>query len=66
MNPFGLPTITSMFYEAQRLFDAKYYGYVNSDILLEPAIFEVLRYCSSLVSEGRLARAVFFSLLAHR
>ena len=66
MNPFGLPTITSMFHEAKRLFDAQYYGYVNSDILLEPAIFDVLRYCSSLVREGRLTRAVFSPFLSHR
>ena len=55
-----------MFHEAQRLFDAQYYGYVNSDILLEPAIFDVLRYCSSLVREGRLTRAVFSPFLSHR
>ena len=54
-NPFGLPYIYSMYSIASALFDAKYYGYVNSDILLEPVIFSALNYLDEQVSVNALS-----------
>ena len=54
-NPFGLPYVYSMYSIASALFDAKYYGYVNSDILLEPAVFSALNYLDEQVSVNALS-----------
>ena len=54
-NPFGLPYVCSMYSIASALFDDKYYGYVNSDILLVPAIFSALNYLDEQVSVNALS-----------
>ena len=53
-NPYGIPIINSMFSIAHRLVNAKYYGYVNSDILLQPSLFRVLSFLDSRVRSGIL------------
>ncbi|KAK8793956.1 hypothetical protein WA171_006379 [Blastocystis sp. BT1] len=56
VNPYGLPIITSLFSKAYQTIEAKYYGYLNSDILLQPTVFEVLHYCMNQTEQGVLAR----------
>lgn len=58
-----MPTITSMFAIAQRMLKAKYYGYLNSDILVEPRLFDVLSFCEQNVKQGTLSAQVSESLL---
>lgn len=63
-NTYGIPIINSLFSTAHHLFYAKYYGYVNSDILLHPHLFRVLSYLNrytrseSLYSAHELAGRV--------
>lgn len=45
--------------------EAKYYGYLNSDILLQPTVFEVLHYCMNQTERGVLAREVSIELILH-
>ena len=54
VNPYGLPIITSLYSKAQQLFDSEYYGYVNSDILIEPTLFAVLSFCGRAVRSSLL------------
>ena len=54
VNPYGLPIITSMFSIAQRLLNAKYYGYINFDILVDPMIFDILSFCENSVKSGQI------------
>ena len=58
VNPYGLPIITSLFSKAYQTIEAKYYGYLNSDILIQPTVFEVLHYCMNQTEQGALAREV--------
>lgn len=54
VNPYGLPIITSLYSRAEQLFDSEYYGYVNSDILIEPTLFTVLSFCGTAVKSSLL------------
>ena len=54
VNPYGVPIITSLYSKAQQLFDSEYYGYVNSDILIEPTLFAVLSFCGTAVQSSLL------------
>ena len=44
VNKYGLPILRSLMIETRRLFQAKQYIYINSDILLNPGIFSVCKY----------------------
>lgn len=58
VNPFGMPVITSLFQNAGKRIRAEYYGYLNSDILIEPTLFDVLAFCKKEAEEGRIAKRV--------
>ena len=51
-NPYGIPFINSMYWTAQIMADARFYGYANSDILIEPTLFDILSLVEQLVSRG--------------
>ena len=42
-NPYGVPYINSLLQGAKH-FNASYYAYVNSDILIDPEMFSVLSF----------------------
>lgn len=54
-NPYGLPYIYSMYAIASTVYKAKYYGYLNSDILIEPTVFSVLSYLDKQAQAGALS-----------
>lgn len=56
-NPYGMPIITSLFSIAGNQFSAKYYGYTNSDILVDPALFNVLRFLNAKAQSGEVQSA---------
>lgn len=41
-NHYRLPFIRSIFQEMKKRINSTYYGYINSDILLHPRVFELL------------------------
>ena len=41
-NPYNMPYLRDLFLQAFYLKKALYYGYINGDIVLSPAIFELL------------------------
>lgn len=51
-NPYGLPIVTNLFAIAQEHFLAKYYGYVNADILVENNVFDVLDFLEEASRQG--------------
>ena len=51
-NPYGLPIVTNLFAIAQKHFLAKYYGYVNADILVENNVFDVLHFLEEASRQG--------------
>lgn len=57
-NKYGLPIITSLYSRAHEILTGSYYGYVNSDILIQPTIFTILDYCQKQVEKGNLAEEV--------
>ena len=54
-NPYGLPYIYSMYSIASTVCKAKYYGYLNSDILIEPVVFSVLNYLDKQARAGSIS-----------
>ena len=54
-NPYGLPYIYSMYSIASTIYKAKYYGYLNSDILIEPVVFSVLNYLDKQARAGSIS-----------
>ena len=49
-----------MFSLARKSLHSHYYGYLNSDILLQSTIFDVLQFCRRQVSLGILSPSVGF------
>ena len=50
-----------MFSLAKQSLHSHYYGYLNSDILLQSTIFDVLQFCRHQVSLGTLSPSVSFA-----
>ena len=41
-NPFGMPLIRDLYQQASHLIRSRFYGYINSDIIMSPNLFEFL------------------------
>ena len=53
-----MPVISDMFMKASRLFDSDYYGYINSDILVTPNLFQYIELCRLNAEEGNINKRV--------
>lgn len=60
-NPYGLPIVREMLLSARSQFNASFYGYMNSDILLNPGFFGFVHTAAGAIQNHRLPSAV-----AHR
>lgn len=60
-NPYKLPLIDNMFEVVRELYDSSYYGYINSDILISPSLFDALAICIKNVQLGILESNVVLS-----
>ena len=56
-----MPLIRYMYNRTMHLVSSDYYGYINSDIILTPNIFESLDATEVLVKEGKVKPRVRFS-----
>ena len=50
-NPYGVPYFNSLLQGAKQ-FNAHYYAYINSDILIDPELFNVLSYMQQQMKRG--------------
>ena len=50
-----------MFQTARNLYDSSYYGYINSDILISPSLFDALSICLANIHTGILDTNVLYS-----
>lgn len=57
-NEFGMPLIREMLLFAKRKYSADYYGYTNSDILLNPGLFKQLKVVSKAIATKELPKQV--------
>lgn len=55
---YDMPLASSMFNRAKELAKADYYGFINSDIILSPNIFGILKQCMNLVENGKISPKV--------
>lgn len=53
-NQFNLPLMNSLFTEMVNRVNASFYGYINSDILLNPGIFKLLHVIHTKIEKGVL------------
>ena len=53
-----MPIVSNMFVKATTLFDSDYYGYINSDILLTPNLFQYLELCRRNAERGNINKRV--------
>ena len=56
-NPYGLPIITSLYSIVGSRYSAKYYGYVNADILMTPELFSVLDFLDAKARSNSIPEA---------
>ena len=54
-NEYGLPIVRSFFEIALNKFNASFYGYLNSDVVLNPRIFSLLPTVKGLIKKGTLS-----------
>lgn len=57
-NPYGLPLVREMLLAARNHFNTSFYGYMNSDILLNPGVFGFVHASAEAIRNHRLQRAV--------
>lgn len=50
-NPYGIPFFYSLLQDAKH-FNANYYAYINSDILIDPEVFSVLSFMQEEMKKG--------------
>lgn len=53
-NQFHLPQVNSLFIEMVNKVNASFYGYINSDILLHPVVFDLLPIIHTKIENGIL------------
>ena len=54
VNEFRLPYMKYMLERARVLFHSRYVGFINSDILVAPNLFDTLTQAEALVEKGAL------------
>ena len=57
-NYKGLPIIREIYMTLTTLYQAEYYGYINSDILISPSLFPVLTQLSNQYNNHHLTDGV--------
>lgn len=57
-NPYGLPFLNSIINSSKSLFNASFYGYMNSDILLNPLIIKEMTLVKEAIDNGLLVPPV--------
>ena len=58
VNIYGMPLVAYMYNRTRTLAEADYYGYINSDIIVSPNLFEVLSACDRLAKKGVISHKV--------
>ena len=66
LNPYGMPLASYMFNRTKYLVNADYYGYINSDIIISPNLFEILELSKKLVESGTISKKVNNQVLGER
>ena len=64
VNKYGLPILRSLMIETRRLFQAKQYIYINSDILLNPGIFSVCQYFDEYLNGSNVCVNKLFDVVS--
>ena len=64
VNKYGLPILRSLMIETRRLFRAKQYIYINSDILLNPGIFSVCQYFDEYLNGSNVCVNELFDVVS--
>ena len=63
VNNYSMPLIRYMFVRSLQLLNSTYYGYINSDIIVTPNLFDTLKKCQQLVKSQRIKPQVLPALL---
>ena len=62
VNKYGMPLASYMYNRTQILVEADYYGYINSDIIVSPNLFDILAKCDQLAKKGVISQKVVVCL----
>lgn len=54
-NEYGLPVVRSFFEISLNRFKASFYGYLNSDVVLNPRVFSLLPTIKEMIKNGTLS-----------
>lgn len=54
-NRYGLPIASSIFQRARDSVNGSFYGYINSDVILNPHVVSLLPYVRKLIKQRRLS-----------
>ena len=58
VNPYGMPILRSMLLYIQEHYDVDQYIYINSDILLNPNVFNTIQIINENIRQGILPSSV--------
>ena len=60
-NPYNMPLIRDLFQQAYHTFSADFYGYANSDVIMDVTIFSVLKEVKRRIDNKRYSGIVEIS-----
>ena len=57
-NKYNIPILSDMIQDCKQVYQATYYGYINSDILFTSHLFSILESTYLIYRQGNLRQAV--------
>lgn len=57
-NKFGLPLIRDLFQQSYHLINSRFYGYINSDIIMSPTVFNFLTQVEKRIQKKEIPENV--------
>ena len=57
-NPFKLPYVRDLYLQSYHFYRSRFYGYLNSDIIISPSIFSLLYQVKKKIESHSIPRVV--------
>ena len=64
-NPFNMPYVRDLYLQSFHLYHSQFYGYINSDIIVSPSIFSLLRQVKKRMESKSIPRVVGMKKICH-
>ena len=64
-NPFNLPYVRDLYLQSFHTYRSQFYGYINSDIIISPSIFSLIRQVTKKMESKQIPQVVGMEKICH-